>query len=234
MDNTKIIDRIRKLLAMSEDTGSPNEAAIAAGRAAKLMQQYNLDHADVILTTASEDSITENASTVAHKAVPQWIASLIVPVANLHDCEARYKYLPNDARAAEFLGMQEDVLVATYVFEYLIGEINRLAERFKARCGGTASRKDLNDFRLGASFGVLSVLETMQREKAAAEANHSAGKALVVVKHQLIQQKYDIRYSNTRSTYRPSASHEAGLAAGASVSIRDGLTQGKRSDRLQH
>jgi len=59
-DTDKIVERVRKLLAMSEDTSSPHEAAIAAKRAAHLMQQYNIDNAAVLLNTLSDDDIVEN------------------------------------------------------------------------------------------------------------------------------------------------------------------------------
>lgn len=89
MDNKKIIDRIRKLLTMSKDSSSPNEAAIAAGRAAKLMQQYNLETAEVILSNITEDTITENSTNTKYSTFPSWASYLAIPVAHLNDCECR-------------------------------------------------------------------------------------------------------------------------------------------------
>lgn len=46
-DIEKILETIRKLLRMAGDAGSPNEAAIAAGRARKLMDKYRVSLSDL-------------------------------------------------------------------------------------------------------------------------------------------------------------------------------------------
>jgi hypothetical protein len=46
VDLEKIKDRIAKLLRMSQDASSPNEAAIAAGRARALMDKYQIEAFD--------------------------------------------------------------------------------------------------------------------------------------------------------------------------------------------
>ena len=42
MDIDNVLSRIKKLLSMAADVSSPEEAAIAANRAAKLMLQYDV------------------------------------------------------------------------------------------------------------------------------------------------------------------------------------------------
>ena len=60
-----VLIRIQKLLNMASDTSSPEEAAIAASRATKLMSQYNVTMADVIandIAASHKDIISEPIS----------------------------------------------------------------------------------------------------------------------------------------------------------------------------
>ncbi len=48
LEYEKIINRVKKLLALSNDTSSPNEAAIALKRVRSLMDKYQLTHEDIL------------------------------------------------------------------------------------------------------------------------------------------------------------------------------------------
>ena len=232
-DLDKITERVRKLLAMSEDTSSPHEAAIAARRAAKLMQQYNIDNAAVLLSTLTDDDIVENSIHAAQGTrIARWIMLLLVPVANLHDCKVRYTWLDRKTKVPQFIGTREDSMVAGYVFEYLVREIKKLGKLYqplnKAYGGGL---KGMNDFKDGASNTVRTMLADLNTEKKAAEQTAAKdSKALVVCKMQLIESRYNINYQRSKShTYRASEARRSGERAGAGVSIRAGITgTGKR------
>ena len=228
-DKSKIISRIQKLLSMAKDNSSPQEAAIAAGRAAKLLQKHNLTHAEVMLADIDYSSITEERSDMGHKRQPLWFDFLCLPVARLHDCEVRsvwdrglQKMFP------QFLGVREDALVAAYVFEFLVAEINRLAQRYskdRARIYfSTPSRQNMYDFRMGASEGIRIVLARLLAEKQSTDENNSNGKGLVVMKGALIQEKYNVKYQKSNHSVRESRHAYAGLQAGLRVKVRQGVS----------
>jgi len=223
----KIIARIQKLLAMAEDSSSPHEAAIAAGRAAKLLQKYNLDHADVILADIDQSDFTEECTDSWHRRQPRWVDILGLPVAHLHDCEVRNR--PTQRRIyTEFLGIREDALVAIYVFEFLVGEINRLAKRYREDndwyFSPPPSRSDMYDFRLGASRGVCDVLGQLLNEKREKDAETSSGRDLVVVKRALIKEKYGVNYREAEVDHRFSLAMHTGYKQGLKVQIREGVS----------
>jgi hypothetical protein len=229
----RLIERVRRLLAMAAETSSPHEAAIAASRAAKLMEKYNLDHAAVMLRDGIDDRITEERTPREHYRVPRWYSLLIVPVAHLYDCESRMRANPeNGSWYSEFLGLDQDALVAAYVFDYMVNEIERLALKHRQSTG--ADRKAMNDFRLGATHEIVSMLERMESEKRGGEAagaqpgnaQSSDAQALMVVKRDLIREKYDVRYTSTSYSYRKSKSYERGREAAAGVTIRSGVGRG--------
>lgn len=238
-DIDKITERVRKLLAMSEDTSSPHEAAIAARRAAKLMQQYNLDNAAILLSTLTDDDIVENTVHSAQgKRIPRWIMLMLVPVANLHDCKVRYVWQGGATKSPQFIGTKEDAMVASYVFEYLVREIKKLAKLYqplnKVYSGGL---KGMNDFKDGASSTVRTMLIDLLKEKKKAEqvAASQDSKALVVCKMQLIESRYNIKYGRGSggAAYRHSEARQAGQRAGEGVSIRAGLTGTSGTARLR-
>ena len=235
-DVNKIVDRVRKLLAMSEDTSSPHEAAIAAKRAASLMQKYNLDNANILISTLTDDDIVENTIESAQgKRIPRWIMLLLVPVANLHDCKVRYVYQgTNHLKTPQFIGTTEDAMVAGYVFEFLVRELKWLAKLYqplnKLLKGGA---KGMNDFKDGAGSEVRKMLKSITVDKSVAERQAAGGTGLVVCKQQLIESRYSIKYSKSSShTYRNSDARQSGERAGAKVSIRDAITGGTQTARL--
>ena len=96
--STRVLERIRKMLALAENSGAtPAEAATAAGMAAKTMAKYNLDHADVMLEQLEDDDIVATDSS-RQQAMPQWMNSLCVPTAHLHDCEVRFNWKMEDGK----------------------------------------------------------------------------------------------------------------------------------------
>ncbi|MFN2288377.1 MAG: DUF2786 domain-containing protein [Chromatocurvus sp.] len=221
----RLIERVRRLLAMAADTSSPHEAAIAASRAAKLMAKYNLDHAAVMLRDGIDDRITEEQAPREHHRVPRWYSLLIIPVAHLYDCETRMQENPVTGRwYSEFLGLDQDALVAAYVLDYLVNEIERLALRHRQSTG--AGRRAMNDFRLGATHEIVLMLKRIEEEKRGGEsagAPPDDAQALMVVKRDLIREKYDVKYTRTSYSYRRSESYEQGREAGAGVAIRSGV-----------
>ena len=53
-DEDKLIDRIRKLLALAEDAASQNEALIAARRARSLMDKHQITKGDIERAAGSQ------------------------------------------------------------------------------------------------------------------------------------------------------------------------------------
>ena len=221
----KITERVRRLLAMAADSSSPEEAAIAARRAAALMEKHNLEHADVLLRQGIGDRMVEQRASRSYRRAPRWYNSLAVPVAHLYDCEVRLEFDEGSGRwEHEFIGLDDDALVASYVLDYLAAEIDRLAARYRERCA--ADRQASYDFRLGAAHEIVVMLRAMERDKRSREVQASAAsRELVLAKRELIRERYDIRYDSTRYRYRDSGHYSAGRAAGSRVRIRKGVNE---------
>ena len=77
----KMLDRMAKLLAMSKDTSSPNEAEIAKGQLFKLMAKFNLSQDDISDNHADDMGI----SIVTFESRP-WIRTIVTSISSLYFC----------------------------------------------------------------------------------------------------------------------------------------------------
>ena len=136
--NENILRRIKKLLAIAEDhRADPNEAAAAAGMAARIMAKYQLEHADVIIASIKEDLDTQTFVGAARKnkkhfaRVPVWIDIVAVQVGRLNGCEVTKSTDEQGRACIRFYGYKDDTLLANWTMTYLVGVINALCKAFR-------------------------------------------------------------------------------------------------------
>ena len=119
----KILDRVKKLLALSTSS-NVNEAANAAAAAQKLMLEHRLTEADV--SDIQEGQMFE-LSMGAAGFDSRWKFVLVTSVARSFFCEA-VGLRVGKRRKVRIVGLREDAAIAARVFRYLHSEINRLAK----------------------------------------------------------------------------------------------------------
>lgn len=119
MDLNKVKARIAKLLAMAENNGNEHEAAQAADRARRLMDQYQLDRMDVE-QTASDFGYEYAGESYAFQT--RWKGWLASAVAKFNDCQCRLVRVPSDGARKRYRtrweGYAEDVTLCLAMFEY--------------------------------------------------------------------------------------------------------------------
>lgn len=128
MTKTEAIEKVIKLLALSE---SPNEheAALAAAHAKRILTQYNLTGLDIDEATGKHSFVKEYA--VIFPVFTEWINRLSKAVEELYNCQVyistgdpRY---PDDTLAI-FIGEDANAKISAYVLDYLVNAIARHAE----------------------------------------------------------------------------------------------------------
>jgi hypothetical protein len=211
MDNSKILTRIRNLLAMAGDTGSPNEAAIAARRARKLMDEYQINEMD--LTTVEGDDMGANSTAAGGQKASTFHGRLAVSVARLNDVQTRYARNRITGKLdIRFEGLLVDTVCAVELFRYLTHEAYKQAERKEQ------GRADRHAYRLGFASGVDDQIDEILEERNRLKT--ATGQSLVVCKMALVKQHFDpVKYRNTRDSYAGGRSsyqsgHRAGQKAG--------------------
>ena len=121
MNRDKAVERARKLMAMAADASSPNEAAIAARRARKIIDEYQLSTSDL-----AQSEFDTQAYGKARERIPTWENIIITGVALLNDCIV----VINDDGNFIFKGLAEDVEVSVFMSSYLIENGKRQCKTF--------------------------------------------------------------------------------------------------------
>lgn len=244
MSREKAFQTVARLLALSENkTADPNEAAVAAAQAQRIMEQHALDRA--LIDTETQGTILGAQEPcelfdgqddehlhlwIGGKHVT-WRSILANGLARLNDCAV---VVDNGGGFCRFLvvGTPTDVAVLRYVFTFVEHEIDRLAKR-AARRGQVYGRTGGNQFRLGA---VESVLYNVERTKRAARQafvreHGSRGEQAIVRldrKGLATQEACSRFFPKLGKARRPSFQRDeharlAGRKAGKSIAVRGGL-----------
>jgi len=194
MTRERIIERVRKLLALS-NSSNEHEAALAAAHAQRLLSEHNLAMSEL---EAQEEGAGEVALQVA-KTVPKWLSSLFATVANAFDCFPIVTTTPECSRL-RFIGVGEDPAVAVCTLQYLIKELRRLASGYlhclELQQEGVMPldrQRVRTSYLLGAVQGVRQALADQKVQ------TPTTSTALVPVKEALIRQYREEHFGNLRT-----------------------------------
>ena len=220
MKDTKIIERIRKLYAMAQDTSSANEAAIAAKRARSLMDKHGVQLSDL-----ETSDMAQQTTDTAYRALPSWYGILSLGVARYNDC-----IVSRIGAKITFSGYDVDVTGSVLMLDYLITSMERHLKDHK-QCTGLTSRAESGSFRIGYASDMQQRLTTMaderkaeqmQAAKAQAQAANDGSTALVLVeeKTKMVAEKFGRqRIKSNRASYRSASGYSAGAKASQRTNI---------------
>lgn len=183
MNREKVIERVRKLLALS-NSSNEHEAALAAAHAQRLLAEHNLAMSEL---EVQQQGAGESELHLA-RTVTKWISSLFATVASAFDCMPVVTTETSHSRL-RFIGVGEDPEVAACTLEFLISELRRLASVYLAgldqiqdKMTTSHRQKVRNSYLLGGAFGVA---EALRRQKASTPTTSTA---LVPVKDAMIKE----------------------------------------------
>lgn len=223
MTRERIIERVRKLLALS-NSSNEHEAALAAAHAQRLLAEHNLAMSEL---EVQDEGAGEVELEVA-KTVPKWLSSLFATVANTFDCFPVVTTTHFCSRL-RFIGVGEDPGVAACTLQYLMKELRRLASAYLHNlptCGRKLPSGERERVRTSYLLGgVHGVRQAMNAQKA---QTPTTSRALVPVKDALIRQYKEehlgqLRNRRSRSSTVVSAAFHQGRQDGASLQIKPAL-----------
>ncbi|MGB4598452.1 MAG: DUF2786 domain-containing protein [Trichlorobacter sp.] len=220
MTRERVIEKVRKLLALS-NSSNEHEAALAAAHAQRLLAEHNLAMSEL---EVREEGAGEAELLVA-RTVPKWLSALFATVANGFDC---FPIVTSSATCSRlrFIGVGEDPAVASCTLQFLMQELRRLATAYlRASEGGphrlnpTERQRIRNSYLLG---GVQGVRQALAAQKAQTPTTSTA---LVPVKDALIQQYREeqigqVRMQRTRRSTVLSAAFQQGRTDGATLQMK--------------
>ena len=210
----KLLERIRKLYAMAQETeASPHEAEIALRRCQSLMARFGITEADL----ETREFATRH---LAHgRTTPMHLRFLAGAVAELHDVV----FVTGRGGHAEFRGYAIDTEVAALTLEYLLDAVERALSARRRAGDFPAGRSAAYDYRVGFAAEVDRRVDGIVAERRAAERAASAtGTALTVRKREIVEEEcmegLVTRSVRARGVVEPEAA-EAGRSDGARVSL---------------
>jgi hypothetical protein len=214
----KIVDRIRKLLALAE-SANVNEAAAAMSQAQRLMTEHQISEADLEEPgiEIGQEILFDDGKT----RVPNWRKRLALDIAQANTCAILMHRDKKRRWRIDIVGAAMNVEVVKFLFAYCCSEIERLAAQESKRLA-RPGRSWLTSFRFGAAY---SIGKRIKASAEAAKVNASEGVQLVL-RSQMDQVKDfvdDVSDGTTKSRHRPDpAATAAGYAAGDTVNLDHG------------
>jgi hypothetical protein len=237
-----IMRRVKKLLAIAEDSrGDPNECAAAARMAESIMRKYQIDHADAIsveLQTEAAFDTGDVGSTLdpERRSVEAagWAGRLAVAVAKLYDAQARYVRTVRYGKTLRFSGYKVDVEMARYTYLFIVNSMAAASRAYLKDTYG-AGRAAGEAFRQGYIAAVCSKLAALRREKDAEMQQASSSRALVLNKANAVAAHFGSVKYGKGGGYRTSQgdAFQSGREQGSRLDVgRRGVTGGSPVGRI--
>ena len=226
-DLDKVIQKVQKLLAMAEDTSSPNEALLAANRARKLMDKHQLSKDDI--ERATGDQFLETTADRKTKTCQTWLRFLVQASAYLNDCRPVLGW--DGLKLYKFQGFKADAIVAKLTMDYLVDACERALEKSNSH-----GRSEKNFFRIGFSEMVLRRAIAVKKEREKSFVSASTGTALVPVKEAMILSHFGVMGKARKTQVREPSVDEAqayanGLRTGRHVGLEKQV-EGQETTKL--
>ena len=215
-DKLKLIERIKKLLALSTSSNE-HEAQMAAKKASDLMKEHQINMSQVDVDDQATRSMSETVNSI-QVINRRWVPYLAGACARLFDGDLiRYPSLGYFS----FVGFEEDTAIATELFHHLYKSwfsiVERDARQEKHRCLVEGEKYSGASFKnshgLGYANSINIRVDRLIRERQAeVQASSGAGTALIICKKDALVEFKSGRKFKKGKNYK--ITHQRGLAAG--------------------
>lgn len=223
-DRERLLERVRKLYAMSRETeSSPHEAEIALRRCQSLMMRFGITENDL------ETSAFGSGAIRSGRIVPMHAKLFGIAVAELHDV-----LFVTGGSGPEFRGYDIDAQTAVLTHGYLMETVDRALASRKRSGDFPPGRSAAYDYRVAFAREVMSRVRRLMVERQDVERAARAdgrGTSLIVRKREIVErecgQGLRRKVTRTRGPMDVRAA-DAGRRDGARVSLDPQVGTGSR------
>lgn len=178
MELSSVISRVQKLLALSTSSNA-NEAAIAAAKANKLIDEYRLTESELNVNNPNNDPLIEDDSYIYEtgRIIP-WKNYLVSVLTDHYGCTCFNQFIaPKGRKISQYklIGKKSDVQIVKYMFTWLMNECQRLSD-IHAKGKGHVY---VFSYCEGFVAGIKRQLELSRKELQ--QATHSSAAAMVLL-----------------------------------------------------
>lgn len=224
-----ILEKIRKVAGYTTSS-NPNEAAVAAAKLSAMLLKYNLDASQI--PHKAKDTNQFKRETSIYKMLPEWHIDLAIAVAKANLC----KVVISGSNLV-WLGREHNLEVAKYIFDYVRGDLERLAELFwyavKFAASGDPTMKLPHGrvWKQGFYRGAVDAIRTRLLAELQEQRVDTNMNALIVrndseLKEYVHSQFPSLGFRTARNVGNHLGGYAAGQAAGNSVQFRGGIGSG--------
>lgn len=240
--HTKIVELVTKLKKLSVNNSNKEEAALAAQRMQELATKYKISQAEILEAEEDKPEINQHEFyTEKGPRFTRWKLQLAYRLAQINGCAAirsqGYKYKHSgriDPAKMIIVGTVESVQIVTYMFAYIVKEIERLSKKalvkYNLELGqyGKGGKSYANAFKVGAADMVIRRLNEQRSDIVQENEN-----ALVVIDREYNQSLtwLENQFAVKRSNCSPRASNADGYYDGLDAGKNIGLGGGKQLTR---
>ncbi len=227
MVDTNIVERIRKLLALTE-SDNQHEAELAAQRASELLEKHQLSMTDIDVVDVRAGGIIQENMTVG-KMKLLWVIDLARGCAVLFDAECLGSNSLARTRMT-WVGTKDDVEMAKALFEYLytswftIMNIDLTQAKLESLC--RFEPRDTMKFKAGHGLSYAWMIQNrchdMARARQKSVRRTTTGTELMVMKGDMIKDKFKeigVVYGTAKKQSYGSSGQQYGRAAGRSARL---------------
>ena len=219
--DTKLIERIQKLLSLSESSNE-HESKVAMLKAQEILVKHKLSIQEVKNIKISNSKILENKSNISFTKA-KWKGKLANLIADNFGCYNYYR--TRRVHTIAFFGKEEDVMVCNIVLEYSIDCIESNIKRIQreSKKEGYSVKGIGNDYALGFIDGLKENFEEQKR--------HNQEWGLILVKDKEVVDAYtNIAFTgsvNSNAKFQGNTDiYHQGVKDGEKFSITDKITEG--------
>jgi len=177
----KIVDRIKKILALASKTSFEGEAKTAMRMAKGLMKSFGLTMSEVEIKESVEDNIVEEMTDISGKLM-NWKKVMAMAIEELCDTRLILTQLKSGKFGFKFIGLKDDVKLSIILFNSFKLIMRDLAVK------NYSSKIQRTSYLLGLADRLLKRAE---KETVLAKEEVSTYNALVVVKEKEINKYVD-------------------------------------------
>lgn len=217
-EKEKIIDKVKKLLALSKSSNE-HEAGLALENANKLLMKHNLEMTDI--EEIDMNDIIEEDSIISGKRIMSWKINLLESIMRLNGCQILMHNRRNGNKRISAIGKKHNIEVSVSMYEYLTSTMDRtLKEKQKEEF-----MIDPFSYRMGFCSAISrKVNEILQEREQNKNDFNNACTALIVLDKALVDQFLKNKYSDlgthsTKTSYKDRESFLQGHMAGESTGL---------------
>ncbi|MBN1226371.1 MAG: DUF2786 domain-containing protein [Deltaproteobacteria bacterium] len=230
-DNVRILEKVRKLLSLAQ-SNNEHEAFLAMKKANELIEKYNIERIE-----QNKDSQYVHA-VINHrrKRIENYQRYICLILKDYFFVEIVNSYLYDAVncetyKTIEILGTRENVLIAEYVYYFLLNQLEILWKSHKHKKGNGAKNK--RSYRLGVIKGFRDKLHQMEKKRSYHNLDNSefqTTSAMVCAQDKMLSIFVGKRFPRL-TNYRSQAStldygaYAAGINDGKQLTIHRSITK---------